>query len=241
MNHRLVTLAVVIAAIAIFLVPALPASANPASFAFDAVVSASCKPGAMPAFNFHYAVGPNEYIIHVWTLTNERTGDVSGPMILSGIAPGTWTVTAIPIDTPVPDGTLPGDKLTERVEVYAEIPAAPPAAAPQQQGGRLVASDEISWTCGGSSGPGCGLPIPEGSVVGAFVSSAPVFWEPGKEAVPPLTIEASKTAWVLGVDATLAYYKIIWACQYLWVPVGTMGPNNDTLWNGKALPVTVVK
>ena len=89
--------------------------------------------------------------------------------------------------------------------------------------------------------PGCMLPIPSTAVGGSFVQNAETYWKPGEGINPPVVIEAGNTAHVLGVDATGAYYKIIWGCQYLWVPVGTMGPNFDDVWNGAPLPTEVVE
>ncbi len=91
--------------------------------------------------------------------------------------------------------------------------------------------------------PGCDLaiPIPSTAVVGAFVADAPTYYEPGKLTNPVVTIAAENTAWVLGVDASGMYYKIVWVCQYLWVPVSSMGPNYDAVWNGTPLPTGVVE
>jgi hypothetical protein len=90
--------------------------------------------------------------------------------------------------------------------------------------------------------PGCDqfLAITDSAVVGSFVSTTNGYWAPG-EMSPDVVIEAGKTAWVLGVDESGAYYKIIWACSTLWVPVETMGPNFDNVWNGTPLPTAVVE
>jgi len=90
--------------------------------------------------------------------------------------------------------------------------------------------------------PGCNalIPIPDTAVVGAFTADAQAYWKPGELTAPVVVLEAGKTAWVLGVDASGAYYKVIWNCQYLWVPVNTLGPNYDEVWNGTPLPTTVV-
>jgi len=92
-------------------------------------------------------------------------------------------------------------------------------------------------------GQGCDvlMPIPATAVVGAFMADALTYYEPGNLVQPETTILAGNTAWVLGVDETGAYYKILWVCQYLWVPVGTMGPNYDAVWNGTPLPTDVVE
>ena len=103
----------------------------------------------------------------------------------------------------------------------------------------------VNFTCDAddfavTSIPGCDqyMPIKTTSVVGTFVLDAPLYWAPGELVQPYTTIPAGKTAWVLGIDATGAYYKIVWVCDVLYVPRGTMGPNFDAVWGGRALPTT---
>ena len=55
-----------------------------------------------------------------------------------------------------------------------------------------------------------------------------------------MSITAGNTAIVIGLDASGAYWKIIWECGTLWVPVETMGPNYDAVWNGAPLPAGTV-
>lgn len=83
--------------------------------------------------------------------------------------------------------------------------------------------------------------MPKTAVVGAFVADARAHWKPGMMLEPEVVLQAGKTAWVLGMDATGAYYKIVWNCDYLWVPVSSMGPNYDGVWNGTPLPTGVVQ
>lgn len=110
---------------------------------------------------------------------------------------------------------------------------------------QVLSIDTYQFTCNADdlydiSTPGCDqyLNIPSNAVVGEFVTDAPVYWKPGESAKPPVTIEAGNTAWVLGTDASGAYYKIIWVCDQVYVPVNSMGPNNDAVWNGTPLPTT---
>lgn len=100
---------------------------------------------------------------------------------------------------------------------------------------------EITVTSGDAE-PGCDalLPIPSTAVGGTFVTDAPVFWAPGQLTSPPVTITAGNSARVIGVDASGQYYKIIWVCDFVWVLVGTMGPNHDNVWQGASLPTAVV-
>jgi hypothetical protein len=53
-------------------------------------------------------------------------------------------------------------------------------------------------------------------------------------------MEAGKTAYVYGVDASGGFYKVMLSGQFFWVPVNTMGPNFDSVWNGRPLPTNVV-
>ena len=89
--------------------------------------------------------------------------------------------------------------------------------------------------------PGCNaqIAIPATAVGGAFVGDAPVYWKPGESI--GVTIPAGNTALVIGKDASAQYYKIIWNCDFVWVPVGSMGPNHDAVWNGAPLPTGVVE
>ncbi len=93
-----------------------------------------------------------------------------------------------------------------------------------------------------SSAPGCDvlMPLPSTAVVGAFVADAPLYWTPGQLVSPQLTLPAGKTAWVIGKDASGGYYKILWVCQFVWVPANTLGPNYDAVWQGRPLPADVV-
>ena len=96
---------------------------------------------------------------------------------------------------------------------------------------------------GSAAGPGCDvlMPIPETAVGGTFVADAPVYWKPGELTNPLVTIKAGNSARVLGLDASGQYYKIIWVCDFLWVPKATLGPNYDAVWNGAPLPTGVVE
>lgn len=93
-----------------------------------------------------------------------------------------------------------------------------------------------------SAPPSCRLiRLPNGSVVGTFLADAVAHWAPGKMTEPHVVFSAGKTAWVVGMDETESYYKIAYMCDWLWVPVASMGPNYDAVWNGTALPTTIAK
>jgi hypothetical protein len=105
--------------------------------------------------------------------------------------------------------------------------------------------DDFADACAAryTAAPIC-LNVPEGSVVGELTSPTEVFWEPGKIS-PGISLQPTpdnKTYWVIGVDATGKYYKIVLSCQYLWVPVGVMAPAyGDPVWNGTPLPTREVE
>lgn len=80
------------------------------------------------------------------------------------------------------------------------------------------------------------------AVVGSIVAGTAIFWEPvvGSE-ISGLFVSPGQTFWVLGVDATNSWYKIVIACQAVWVPLDTVGPNYAEPWLGRLLPTTVVE
>lgn len=80
---------------------------------------------------------------------------------------------------------------------------------------------------------------PVGSVVGDMPNNTQAFYAPGKIS-PDVTINAG-TYWVLGEDASGEYYKILLACQYLWVPIDSMQPSYQAPWTGQPLPTQIVQ
>jgi hypothetical protein len=105
-----------------------------------------------------------------------------------------------------------------------------------------AASFNVSCTRGQKPmGGGCdlGIDLSGDAVVGTFLFDTALQGTPGDNS--PYVVDAGQTAWVLGMDESGMYYKIVWACGYYWVPVGSMGPNFDEVWNGYPLPTTVVK
>jgi len=76
------------------------------------------------------------------------------------------------------------------------------------------------------------------SVVGSLPFLTQIFYEPGKLS-PGLFIEPG-TYWVLGMDESASFYKIILSCEYIWVPIDSMGPNYDATWMGRPLPTGIV-
>ncbi len=81
---------------------------------------------------------------------------------------------------------------------------------------------------------------PKGAVGGTILISTWTYWMPDLAAQTNVMLDVGKTAKVLGMDAGGGFFLVVWNCSYLWVPVGTIGPTYDNVWNGMPLPVTVV-
>lgn len=87
----------------------------------------------------------------------------------------------------------------------------------------------------GQPSRGCeGIVIPANAVVGAMPFHTRAYWAPFK-ITPEVTVRAG-TYWVVDRDPTGEFYQIILACQYLWVPSDSMGPNFDNVWRGRPIP-----
>jgi hypothetical protein len=82
--------------------------------------------------------------------------------------------------------------------------------------------------------------LPETAAVGVFVNDAEVLWAPDPSAQTGVTLEAGQTARVLGLDESGNYYQIVWVGTYLWVPVGSLSPNPDEVWQNAPLPTETV-
>ncbi len=83
--------------------------------------------------------------------------------------------------------------------------------------------------------------LPAGSVVGKFVVDTPLYYAPDPIAALPEVMTAGKTLWVTGLDASGRYYQVVLSGKFLWVPIGTIGPNNDAVWNNTPLSTAVVE
>ena len=84
------------------------------------------------------------------------------------------------------------------------------------------------------------VPLTASSVVGTFTQTTPVYWQPSADSASNVVIEAGKSYWVLGVDASGGYYRVVIGCSLVWAPVATVGPNYDDVWGGRPLPTNVV-
>ncbi|MEP7293775.1 MAG: hypothetical protein ABI835_18450 [Chloroflexota bacterium] len=87
------------------------------------------------------------------------------------------------------------------------------------------------------AGAGCTLGVPAGSVVGEAPLGAQVYYEPGN--VTNITLNPG-TYIVVGQDESENYYKVMLACQFVWVQKNTMQPSYQPPQNGAPLPTTVV-
>jgi hypothetical protein len=103
-------------------------------------------------------------------------------------------------------------------------------------------SEQIAYS---SSGSCAGLPsygstgpvaIPPTAVVGKFVKTTPVYSDPVPGSEINVTMAVGKSAWVYGVDPTGQFYRVMLGGALFWVPVDTMGPNYDEVWQGRPLP-----
>jgi LysM repeat protein len=93
----------------------------------------------------------------------------------------------------------------------------------------------LPWAVGADQ-----VPIPSTAVVGSFVKSTPIYSDPIPGSTINLTMAAGKTAWVYGVDPSGQFYRVMLGGTFFWVPVNTMGPNYDAVWQGRPLPGGVV-
>lgn len=89
--------------------------------------------------------------------------------------------------------------------------------------------------------PGCDvtITIPSTAVGATITAETPVYWQP--DAVSDETFPAGLNVRAIGVDASGAYTKVLFACGTYWVPTSVIGPNYDAPWNGAPLPTAVVE
>jgi hypothetical protein len=92
--------------------------------------------------------------------------------------------------------------------------------------------------CGGGTAAGCTLNIPSGSVVGEAPLGAQVYYSPGN--IAPSIVLNPGTYIVVGQDESETYYKVVLACQFLWVRKDTMQPSFQAPQNGAPLPTRIV-
>lgn len=104
--------------------------------------------------------------------------------------------------------------------------------------GTAVVSNTAVTTTGGT-GPDM-VALPDGSVVGTFTTTTELYYAPNTDAATDTVMEIGKSLWVTGMDASGQFYQVVLSGKFLWVPVGTIGPTYDDVWNGAPLPTTMV-
>jgi hypothetical protein len=103
----------------------------------------------------------------------------------------------------------------------------------------FIYPDEVAAECAAAftASGGCQLVIPEGSIVGDLPFATRAYWAPGK-ITPEVTLNPG-TYWVVAQepdDAGNFFYKLVLACQFVYVPVNVMQPSYLFPWSGQALP-----
>jgi hypothetical protein len=247
LHHRSLKLASVFVFIAIVFVPVvsfMPA-ASPASAAFSASYSGTIASGAQfDLYTLELRAGASI----VATLVCDELSPGNRPLdpVLSVYFPGSDSSDTINADVYNDDGFGQDDdpagvdcNAFDSSRVFFTTPVA--GTYTFRADGFGSSTGPYTLSISDSSGCVSLLYLPSTSVVGAFVTDAPVYSDPGVLTNPQITIEAGKTYWVLGVDATGQYYAIYIACSRVWVPVSSMGPNYDDVWQGRPLPTVVIE
>jgi hypothetical protein len=234
---RLVALVVIFGLASLFGSAASPVAAAP-----GATIQSITLNGCFIDVVFQVEDG-GDYYLNVWDDGNFRAG-AGGTFPANAIVTARYTIGdpilegAAGIGIYVQDGLGPGATTTYDADGNYAVPAVVGDACAEIHDSSAVI---LGFMVPGA--PGCDvlLPIPATAVGGTFVANAPVYWKPGQLTSPLVTIAAGNSARVLGLDASGQYYKIIWVCDFVWVPVGTLGPNYDAVWNGAPLPTAVVQ
>jgi hypothetical protein len=78
--------------------------------------------------------------------------------------------------------------------------------------------------------------LPAGSVVGTFTETTPLFFAPEPGAVTGAVMDIGQSLWVVKLDESGLFYEVVLSGQFLYVPVGTIGPTYDDVWHGTPLP-----
>ncbi len=103
-----------------------------------------------------------------------------------------------------------------------------------------IVTGSLGATGTGLAGPDM-VSMPARAVVGTFTQDTPLYYAPAAGATSTYAMSAGQSLWVLGLDASGQFYQVLLSGQLSWVPVGTIGPNYDEVWNGTPLPTTTVQ
>ena len=156
------------------------------------------------------------------------TQDYSGALDVTGYSAGN-SVYSNTFTASIPSGGyLPEGVAGFSANVDAVVISAPNGC---------FAIDDLSTTEASADVPGPDMVyIPPSAVVGRFLVDTPIYTMPDPSAATTPIMTAGMSAWVYGVDPSGHYYLVMFAGSFFWVPVETMGPNYDDVWNGRPLP-----
>jgi len=160
----------------------------------------------------------------------------------------TWNVsctspTPPPSDTPEPSVT-PEPSITPEPSATPEPSITPePSVTPLSSVTPPPVPGVLPNSSSAGSKPACTdlIDFPVGAVVGKFVRTTPAYYAPSLSSVTGIELEVGKTLWVLGIDSTGQFYKVVLSCSLLWVPIDSMGPNTDNFWQGAPLPTNIIQ
>ncbi|MBL8146561.1 MAG: hypothetical protein JNL34_09275 [Anaerolineae bacterium] len=244
-RHR--TLLIAIASAVLLVAMVAPASAAPGyetiSLQFTSVNVPGCSMFA-PTTDFGIEVAYDspvnlDYNVSVLSGPAGTSGSQSGSFPAGTVPNGLFLLTLNTAATPVgwsitiqmdgSAGGIPVTTATARIDCTAgnQFLITPLSFANVYQAASVAGCDSY-------------LPLTANSVVGTFTQTTPVYGQPSADSASNVVIEAGKSYWVLGVDASGGYYRVIIGCSLVWVPVATVGPNYDDVWGGRPLPTNVV-
>ena len=174
-------------------------------------------------YEYNLPVGATLDVHFIWNGVSFYAGNYPLP---SGVGSGSYSPIKYSIAAPYLTSVFQYDTVIDGQVVYRSLLT-------------MNCPDETAAISNQAFGAGgtC-LIVPDGAVVGDMPNNTQAYWAPGKVS-PDVTINAG-TYWVVGEDESGQYYKIILACQYLWVPVDSMQPSYQAPWSGQPLPTRVV-
>jgi hypothetical protein len=82
--------------------------------------------------------------------------------------------------------------------------------------------------------------MPGWSVVGTFVVDSPLYYSTCADCYSDDVMKQGQLLWVIGMDASYQYYRVLLMCHKYWVPAANIGPTADYPWFGKGLPAQIV-
>ncbi len=230
---------VIILSLALMLLPHTPAAADSAYFyRWDAVSNVVCE---LTSIKYDYTWTRNFPAAGGEVSWQWQVNDIldSGPSFVPMTGTGSVSLSDMRFHNDAPDSFPYTAKLIDR----------------SYMDGQLLYQSSLIFTC---PGPGAGsaiienvdfsgessvsvmgpdmITLPPGSVVGTFTITTPLYFAPENGAEADEVIEMGKSLWVTKLDPTGQFYQVALSGQFLWVPVGTIGPTYDDVWYGTPLP-----